>query len=378
MNHGWEYRKLCDIAPAKSFDGDIEPYENKYWCLNLDKIESDTGRIIEYDYLESGDLHGSIYKFSTRNVLFSKLRPNLNKVVVPMHDGYCTTELVPLCPVKELNRMFLSYYLRNPRFVKVLVDKTGGAKMPRVKMNLFWNCEIPLPELEIQNQIVSELDKINELIEAKHSQLKDLDALAQSFFYETFGDPVENPKEWVIKKIEDVCILKSGDSSANHLNEGEIPYVKVGDMNLCENRHGIVTSSNFVDIGDKSNLIFPIGTTIFPKRGGAILTNKKRLTKVPICCDLNIMGAIPQDVDPMYLYYFFLLIDFAELVDGSTVPQINNKDIYPLKIPAPPISLQNQFASKIEAIEAQKKQVEASIADLETLLASRMDYWFND
>ena len=107
MNHGWEYRKLCDVTPAKSFDGEIEPCENKYWCLNLDKIESDTGRIIEYDYLESKDLHGSILKFSKNNVLFSKLRPNLNKVVVPMKDGFCTTELVPLCPIKDLIFSFI-------------------------------------------------------------------------------------------------------------------------------------------------------------------------------------------------------------------------------------------------------------------------------
>ncbi|MBD5265119.1 MAG: hypothetical protein HDS48_06300, partial [Bacteroides sp.] len=95
-------------------------------------------------------------------------------------------------------------------------------------------------------------------------------------------------------------------------------------------------------------------------------------------CDLNIMGAIPQNVSSIYLYYFFLLMDFSELVDGSTIPQINNKDIYPITIAVPPLSLQNDFAAKIEAIMAQKRLIETSIEDLETLLASRMDYWFND
>ena len=244
-------------------------------------------------------------------------------------------------------------------------------------MDIFWNSTIPLPPMEKQEQIVAELDQINGLIAKNRELLSQLDALSQSLFYDTFGDPITNPKGFPIKTLKDVCILKSGDSSANRLPVGKVPYVKVGDMNLLENKQGILTSSKFVNIGNKTKLLFPIGTTIFPKRGGAILTNKKRLTKVQICCDLNIMGAIPQNIHPLYLYFFFLEKDFSELVDGSTVPQINNTDIYPLKIQVPPLALQEEFASKVEAIEAQKVKVDAEISELQNLLDARMDYWFN-
>ncbi len=377
MKHNWEYRRLGDIAPAKPFKGTITSSNDKYWCLNLDKVESNTGVVLEYDYIEESELGGSVHKFAVDNVLFSKLRPNLNKVVVPEQNGYCTTELVPLHPLDILNRYYLAYYLRSPKYVNFLIGKTGGAKMPRVKMDIFWNSTIPLPPMEKQEQIVAELDQINDLIAKNRELLSQLDSLAQSLFYDTFGDPIANPKGFTIKTLKDVCVLKSGDSSANSLPDGDVPYVKVGDMNLIYNKRGIITSSNFVNIGTKSKLLFPIGTTIFPKRGGAILTNKKRLTKVQICCDLNIMGAIPQNIHPLYLYYFFLEKDFSELVDGSTVPQINNTDIYPLKIQVPPLALQEDFAVKVEAIEAQKAKVEAEIAELQTLLEARMDYWFN-
>lgn len=249
--------------------------------------------------------------------------------------------------------------------------------MPRVKMDIFWDSTIPVPPMEIQKQIVEEFDQINDLIAKNRELLSELDALAQSLFYDSFGDPLSNPKGFPIKTLKDVCVLKSGDSSANNLPDGDVPYVKVGDMNLIDNKRGIITSSNFVNIETKSKLLFPIGTTIFPKRGGAILTNKKRLTKVQICCDLNIMGAIPQNIHPLYLYFFFLEKDFSELVDGSTVPQINNTDIYPLKIQVPPLALQEEFASKVEAIEAQKVKVDAEISELQNLLDARMDYWFN-
>lgn len=365
MNHGWEYRKLYDVAPAKSFDGEIAPCEDKYWCLNLDKIESDTGRIIEYDYLESGNLHGSICKFSTENVLFSKLRPNLNKVVVPMQEGYCTTELVPLHPIKELNREFLSYYLRNPRFVKALVDKTGGAKMPRVKMNLFWGCEIPLPKLEIQNRIVSELDKINELIGVKRSQLADLDELAKSLFYEIFGDPITNPKEWKTVLIKDFLSLKAGKSiKASELIEnpkdGYFPCF--GDNGL----RGYIAKKSH------SGLYNIIG------RQGALCGNITFAEGEFYATEHAVVVSPLIDISPRWLYYQFTIMNLNQYAKGVAQPGLSVSILNELTIPVPPLALQEKFEARIEQIEDQKKLIESSIADLQTLLASRMDYWFND
>lgn len=273
-----------------------------------------------------------------------------------------------LLPRNGLQAKFLFYFLKWKD-----VPSLGYSR----HFKLLKEFDYPVPPSLEQERIVAELDKINEVIADCRELLRNLDTLAQSLFYDTFGDPVTNPKGWELKRLEDVCILKSGDSSANHLPDGNIPYVKVGDMNLDANKYSIVSSSRFVDVGNKSKMIFPIGTTIFPKRGGAILTNKKRITGTQICCDLNIMGAIPTNIHPIYLYYFFLLLDFSELVDGSTVPQINNSDIYPILIPLPSLALQNQFAAQVERIEAQKKAVEATMTELQTLLDSRMDYWFN-
>ena len=384
MNHGWEYRKLCDVTPAKSFDGEIEPCENKYWCLNLDKIESDTGRIIEYDYLESKDLHGSILKFSKNNVLFSKLRPNLNKVVVPMKDGFCTTELVPLCPIKDLNRYFLSYYLRNPRFVKLLVDMTGGAKMPRVKMNLFWDCEIPLPKLEIQNQIVLELDKLNELVELKRKQLKDLDALAQSLFYETFGDPIENPKGWEIFHLRDLVKekLSYGSGASGIPYDKKIRYIRITDIDERGNLKPEIASS---PSEYNSKYMLKHGDILLARSGatvGKAFLYKKSIGPaiyagylIKVSIDTSILNSI-------YLYEFTKTAYYwnyiRKSIRGAAQPNVNAQLYGNLLIAVPPLSLQNEFAKKIEAIEEQKRLIESSIADLETLLASRMDYWFND
>jgi type I restriction enzyme, S subunit len=173
-------------------------------------------------------------------------------------------------------------------------------------------------------------------------------------------------KQYRLVKIGDICKLKSGKSLPKDLESenGEIPYVKVSDMNLKENNKYIVTSSSFVKLNDSKNYVFPIGSVIFPKRGGAIGTNKKRLTKCEICADLNIMAVIPgKEILPEYLYAYFNGVDLGQLSNGSSVPQINNGDIAPLLIPLPDIKIQKKIASLLfkaqELIDKRKEQIEA-------------------
>lgn len=87
--------RLEDIAPIQQ--GSV-PEADKYWLLNLDMVESNTGRIIDYLFCEEKDIGNSTVAFDTKNVLYSKLRPYLNKVVLPEMPGYATSEMIPLRP----------------------------------------------------------------------------------------------------------------------------------------------------------------------------------------------------------------------------------------------------------------------------------------
>lgn len=109
------------------------------------------------------------------------------------------------------------------------------------------------------------------------------------------------------------------------------------------------------------------------------MTNKKRLTAVEICCDLNTMGVIPNTdiLNPFYLYQYFLNLDLGALCNGAAIPQLNNCDIGPLSISIPPLCLQEQFAKEIKEIDKQKSMIEKTIEDTEVLFNSRMDLWFN-
>ena len=172
---GWNKEKMSEISPVVNYKGDFN--EDKIWLLNLDMVESNTGRIIDYNYVKKDDIGSSTCTFDTTNVLYSKLRPYLNKVVIPKEIGYATSEMVPLQPLKtKLNRYYLTYMLRDKSFVDYISEKVAGAKMPRVSMNDFRSFEVPIPPIELQNEFerfIKQVDKLKFEMEKSLKMLED-------------------------------------------------------------------------------------------------------------------------------------------------------------------------------------------------------------
>ena len=175
----WPTQPLKEVAPASSSKAEPEESNGKFWLLNLDQIESNTGRIIEKQFFSIEEIGASTVLFDENNVLYSKLRPYLNKVVIPNGRGYCTSELIPLKPTKLLKE-YLAYSLRLPEFVQYISGKTGGAKMPRVKMNFFWDFQLPLPPLEMQQQFARRIEAIEAQKKAVEKTIATLQTLLDS------------------------------------------------------------------------------------------------------------------------------------------------------------------------------------------------------
>jgi len=154
----WSRLPMDEVAPSSASDG---INTETVWLLNLDMVEAQTGKVIDYLYVERNQVGTSTCAFDEGNVLYSKLRPYLNKVVVPKQKGYCTTELVPLRPNDRLNRQFLAYLLRSDSFVSFINEKVAGAKMPRVSMNVFREFECILPPIELQEQFATFVEQVD-------------------------------------------------------------------------------------------------------------------------------------------------------------------------------------------------------------------------
>ena len=181
---GWSHQAMDKVAPSSAYSGvNLE----KVWLLNLDMVEAQTGRIIEYLYVDKEQVGNSTCGFDEGNVLYSKLRPYLNKVVVPNQNGYCTTELVPLRPNEKLNRQFLAYLLRSDAFVSFINEKVAGAKMPRVSMNVFREFECILPPIELQNQFAVFVEQVDKSKLAIQKSIEKLEILKKSLMQQYFG-----------------------------------------------------------------------------------------------------------------------------------------------------------------------------------------------
>lgn len=169
----WKEMPLGAIAPSAP---SIFPEPNQtVWNLSLEEIEPVTGRILQRTFCNTSDLGPSKCAFDERHVLYSKLRPYLNKVALPDGPGVGTSELVPLCPAPEqMDREYLAYYLRSPRFLDFAKANTRGANLPRIAMQALWSHTVPMPSaITEQRRIVARIKECMERVGEGENLRKD-------------------------------------------------------------------------------------------------------------------------------------------------------------------------------------------------------------
>ena len=262
---------------------------------------------------------------------------------------------------------------------------TTGANYPAVRDLDVRDSTIPLPPKSTQIEIVSEIDKINELIRLKKEQLKDFDNLAQSLFYEMFGDPVENEKGWEVKKLNDICDVRDGThDSPKYLQNSE--YILITSKNIVNGsidfeNVNYISEEDYIKINkrskvDNGDIIMPMIGTI----GNPIIAHIDGTHKFCIKNVALIKFLADSTVNNMFIVNLMRCSSFSSYLlnqnKGGTQKFVALGAIRKLPIPLPPLSLQRLFAQRIEQIEREKSEVQKSIRDLETLLASRMQYWF--
>ncbi len=309
---------LRDVAPPSAADHPPVT-DGKVWQLNLDQIEAQTGRILSKVLSDVSSAGSSTQPFDKGNVLFSKLRPYLNKVVLPDESGIATTELVPLRPDPEkLERAYLAYYLRSPAFVEWASNEVAGAKMPRLVMQSFWKQQIPIPhkngkpDLEEQKRIAAILDKADGIRRKRQQALRLTDDFLRSVFLDMFGNPALKSKVKNIVKVSDAGDVQLGRQRAPKYQTGKYtaPYVRVA--NVYENR---------IDLKDVLSMDFnPSDFEKYRLEENDILLNEGQSTElvgrpamwrneVPDCCFQNTLvrfKAREGEVEPYYALFVFL------------------------------------------------------------------------
>ena len=280
---------------------------------------------------------------------------------------------------EEMDFNFLKYQMLSLDYSLIIT----GAAQPQITRQKLAPTKIKIPPKSTQLSIVSELDKINELIRLKQEQLKDYDNLAQSIFYEMFGDPVENEKGWEVKKIGEIGSVERGAGiSKKDFVEDGLPCIHYGQLHTILGArtkkhytsipHDLLPKYKVAHTGD---LVMAI--TSEDVEGSCKSTAWLGNYDVIVGSDAAILH---HEQDGTFLSYYTMTKAFynekAKYAKGFKVTHISTKEIEKISVFLPPLPLQHLFAQRIEQIERQKSAVQKSITDLETLLASRMQYWF--
>ena len=283
----------------------------------------------------------------------------------------------------NMNGKFIAYYLRSNTFFTQKLKYARGFKVMEIKTKDLAKLVLPIPPKPTQLSIVSELDKLNELIQIKKAQLKDYDALAQSIFYEMFGDPVVNEKGWEMKTFGDCFSIGAGGTPSTKVKEywdnGTIPWI---GSNMCQNCIITETDGKFITeegLNHSSTKLLSPGTVLVALVGATI--GKVGLLRIETCTNQNVAFIKVQEAETFtseFVYYHLMGLygEFMKIGKGN-FKMANQGFIKLLPISCPPLSLQQSFAQKIEQIEQQKAAIQKTITDLETLLAARMQYWFD-
>jgi len=387
----WTTRLIQDVMLKTPLTDPKKTPDVSFLYVDVSGVSNKTLEITTSEELLGKDAPSRARRIvSAGDVIFATVRPTLRRIaIVPDYlDGQVvSTGYFVFKPTSEVFNRFLFYYLQTQSFMGKMESLQSGASYPAVNDTQVKGQSISYPPIPEQQRIVAILDQAFADIEKTRANaeqnLKNARELFDSYLNQVFNQRGEG---WVEYNLKDIVTLKSGTTVKKELEKtaGDIAYIKVSGMSLEGNEKEITTANTFLNGTEiNSSNVLPVGTTIFPKRGGAIATNKKRITAIPLCIDLNTMGVIPKKafILPLYLYFFFKTFDLLSISNGTTIPQINNYSFDDLKLSVPDIETQETLIKKLTQIETSTDDLsfkyEAKLNSLDELKKSLLHQAFS-
>lgn len=259
-----------------------------------------------------------------------------------------------------------------------------GAAQKNLDVKRFSKLLIKLPKNNEQCTIATELDTLQKMIDGYKAQIADLDVLAQSIFLDMFGDPVSNPKGWEITVLNDLCTkITDGTHLSPKWVDSGIPFIFVANIKnfeinfdvqkyIDEDTYEVLWKSTPIELGD---IVY---SSVGSYGNPAIVSSPQ---KFMFQRHIALLKPLHDKINNVYLKWFLISEGGKKQADDSAIgvaqKTLNLKAIKNFHIPVPPIELQQPFASKVEAIEKQKELIRQQLADAETLMKERMQYYFS-
>lgn len=323
----WDYRAVGDICTKVGESVLPETLPGPIEYIGLENIVAQLGKVTgQTAYAEPSEIKSLKTVFRSGDILYGKLRPNLNKVWYADRDGICSTDIFALRADQEtVDPVFLAAMLRSVPFNEKVMEQLRGAQLPRVGWGDFSTIEIPLPPLEVQREIVAEVEGYQRVIDGARAVL------------DNYRPHIPVDPEWPMVELGDVCDLYQPKTITSSDLKADGEFVVYG-------------ANGIIGRYDQFNHEHP--EVLITCRGATCGTINMSQPKSWVTG--NAMVATPKDgrIDKSFLHALLLGSDLSSTISGSAQPQITRQGLSPYKIPLPPLEVQQAIAAEIEAEQA--------------------------
>ena len=311
------------------------------------------------------------FAFQDRDVVFMARNPHLRKAGMVRFAGLCSDASYILRSKDEtvLSQEYLAVMLQSDHFWDYCESHKVGSVNFANNWSSIANYEFELPTPEEQKEISDKVWAAYRLKKSYKKLLAATEEMVKSQFIEMFGD-FHNKVQ-----IKDVCLVVSGKSIPTKLEDidGNNPYIKVADFNIPGNEKYITIAQRYVsdDSASYSKQI-PEGSVIFAKNGAASMSNKKRLTKIRCCIDMNTMAVFPKNESILsdFLFATIEAMDVSSHVRQGAIPSISPKSIEDSYIAMPTMEEQYRYVSIAKHADKSGFELRKSIEAIDQVIKS--------
>ena len=377
----WVWTTLGEISNYGECNNvSVDSITDDDWVLELEDLEKDTAKIIQTLSRSKRSIKGVRHRFNKGDILYSKLRTYLNKVLVAPQSGYCTTEIMPFNSYCNVSSYYLNHVLRSAYFLDYTQQCGYGVKMPRLSTTDACNGMIPLPPLAEQKRIVKEIEHWFSLVDVIESGKEDLQATIKQAKSKILDlaihgklvpqDPNDEPASELLKRINSKAEITCDNGHSRKLPQGwaycqlsNVLKITMGQSpkgDSLNNKRGIEFHQGKICFSDKFLLesgIFTNEPTKIAEPNSILLCVRApvgvvNITKNQICIGRGLCALTPFEgnVD----FYFYLLQTLQDSFDnqstGTTFKAISGEIIRNENIILPPLAEQQRIVQKIEEL----------------------------
>jgi type I restriction enzyme S subunit len=286
---------------------------------------------------------------------------------------------------KNSDELFLKYiYYFLSGNIHILENGFKGAGLKHISKGYISDIKIPLPPLDQQKKIAAILDAADAYRQKTKALITKYDALTQSLFLDMFGDPLRNPKGWEIVTIRDIITEAKYGTSSKADENGIYSYLRMN--NITYKGHMDYSNLKYINVPDDQIHKYETkkGDILFNRTNSKELVGKTGIIATDdkmILAGYLIRLRMKEAYNPYFLWSHLnskwakiTLKNMCKSIVGMA--NINAQELQNIKVVDPPMDLQNQFAERVQAIEAQKAQAQASLAQAEDLFNSLLQRAF--